>query len=474
MDIQRDAGAAGGFSGIRDQRPPIHRGVVFTIVGLALLMMSIDNTIVATALYSLRVGLHTTIDLVGWTITAYSLGFVVMLPITGKLSEQFGCRKVFLCSVIAFTVASLCCGLADNIYVLIALRGLQAIGGAGFTPSATEIIVKYFGDARDRAISLFGSIFSIGIMIGPIFGGLFVSYWTWRGIFLVNVPIGIAVAVLALRYIPRDEPRAEGPRPGMDAVGMALLGGGLLSGMFAVSYLAERNADAWSPVFVIPLAIAFVAVWMFFRHINRTKSPFITPRLISGQGFGAVNLFNGLYGGVTGGVVALIPLYAWSRYGINELHSSTLLIAQGAASILLSIAGAFALRRTGYRLPLYIGGVVNAAGMLMLAFSPAPAITPYVWLAGSALLIGIGRGVNNPASRNAGMQLAPESSSTLAALRTMTMQIGTIITVSVDTAILAGAQDPGHTQAWLFGLTGALLLVALPMIHLVPEHRGSW
>jgi MFS family permease len=458
MDIQRDAGAAGGFSGIRDQRPPIHRGVVFTIVGLALLMMSIDNTIVATALYSLRVGLHTTIDWVGWTITAYSLGFVVMLPITGKLSEQFGCRKVFLCSVIAFTVASLCCGLADNIYVLIALRGLQAIGGAGFTPSATEIIVKYFGDARDRAISLFGSIFSIGIMIGPIFGGLFVSYWTWRGIFLVNVPIGIAVAILALRYIPRDEPRAEGPRPGMDTVGMALLGGGLLSGMFAVSYLAERNADAWSPVFVIPLAVAFVAVWMFFRHINRTKSPFITPRLISGHGFGAVNLFNGLYGGVTGGVVALIPLYAWSRYGINELHSSTLLIAQGAASILLSIAGAFALRRTGYRLPL----------------SPAPAITPYVWLAGSALLIGIGRGVNNPASRNAGMQLAPESSSTLAALRTMTMQIGTIITVSVDTAILAGAQDPGHTQAWLFGLTGALLLVALPMIHLVPEHRGSW
>src|SRR5580658_2831277 len=224
-------GAARGESG------PIHRGVVFAIVGLALLMMSIDSTIVATALHSLRIGLHTSIDWAGWTITAYALGFVVVLPISGKLSEQYGCRRVFLGSVVAFTIASLCCGLADNIYVLVALRGLQAAGGAGFTPSATEIIVNYFGDARDRAVSLFGSIFSIGAMIGPIFGGLFVSYWTWRGIFLVNVPIGIAVAVLAIRYIPRDESRAEGPRPRMDIVGMALLGGGLLSGMLAVSYL---------------------------------------------------------------------------------------------------------------------------------------------------------------------------------------------------------------------------------------------
>jgi hypothetical protein len=244
--------------------------------------------------------------------------------------------------------------------------------------------------------------------------------------------------------------------------------------MLAVSYLAEKNADAWSPVFLIPMATAIVALWMFFRHINRSAHPFIAPKLISGPGFGAVNLFNGLYGGVTGGVVALIPLYAWTRYGINELHSSTLLIAQGAASIVLSIVGAFALRRTGYRLPLYIGGAVNAAGMLLLALNPVGAITPYAWLAVSALLLGIGRGVNNPASRNAGIQLAPESSSTLAALRTMSMQIGMIVTVSVDTAILASSQDPALTQAWLFALAGPLLIVALPLITRVPEHRGAW
>jgi MFS family permease len=123
---------------------------------------------------------------------------------------------------------------------------------------------------------------------------------------------------------------------------------------------------------------------------------------------------------------------------------------------------------------MYVGGVVIAAGMLLLAISPAAGIPPYLWLAGSACLVGIGRGANNPASRNAGLQLAPEQSSTLAALRTMCMQIGTIITISVDTAILASSHDPGGIQAWLFAANAALLIVALPLIARVPEHHGSW
>ncbi len=474
MSVQDEARTANGILSPRSESQPIHRGVVFAVVALTLLMMSIDSTIVATALQSLRHGLRTSIDWAGWTITVYALGFVVMLPVSGKLSERYGCRRVFLGSVVAFTIASLCCGLADNIYVLIALRGLQAAGGAGFTPSATEIIVDYFGDVRDRAVSMFGSIFSVGSMIGPIFGGLFVTYWTWRGIFLVNVPIGVAVIVLALYYVPPDRPRKAGASASMDVSGMALLGCGLLSGMLAVSYLAARNAHAWSFEFVIPLAFAIVALSMFFRHINRLAHPFIAPRLISGPGFGPVNLVNGLYGGITSGVVALVPLYAMNRYDISALSSGTLLIAQGAAAIIFSTAAVFVLRRTGYRRPLYVGAAVIVIGMLLLALRPIAGIPPYAWLAGSAFLVGLGRGANNPASRNAGLQLAPEHASTLAALRTMCMAIGTIVTISIDTAILASSHDPGRTQAWLFAAIAALFVVALPLITRVPEHRGSW
>jgi MFS family permease len=474
MSIGYQAGGADGSSVPPGESRPVHRVLVFTIVALPLAMMSVDSTIIATALHSLQSGLQTSINWAGWTITAYSFGFVLMLPISGKLSERYGRRRVFLGSVIAFTAASMCCGLANDIYVLIALRALQAAGGAGFTPSATGIVVDYFGDARDRAVSLFGSIFPIGAMIGPIFGGLFVTYWTWRGIFFVNVPFGVAVVVLALRYIPRDGSPARGSNTRMDAIGIALLGAGVLAGMFAASYLGERNAHPWSLAFVVPLAIAFCALWMFFRHISHSAQPFIAPRLIHGHGFGPVNLVNGLYGGVTAGVVTLVPLYASNRYGINALDSGTLLIAEGVAAIILGIAAAMGLRRTGHRPPLYGGSIVIATGMLLLAVTPVAGIPPYAWLAASAFLVGAGYGTINPASRNAGLQLAPEHSSTLAALRSMCMQIGSIIAVSIATATLASSVDPGRTQAWVYVTTALVLVAALPLISRVPEHHGSW
>jgi EmrB/QacA subfamily drug resistance transporter len=474
MTVQHSAGGADGVLSPARESEPVRRALVFTIVVLALLMMSVDATIVATALDSLQRGLQTSINWAGWTITAYSFGFVLMLPISGNLCERYGRRRVFLGSVIAFTAASLCCGLADNIYVLVALRAIQAAGGAGFTPSATGIVVDHFGDARDRAVSLFGSIFSIGAMIGPIFGGLFVSYWSWRGVFFVNVPIGVVIIVLALRYVPRDRAGAGETYPRMDTTGMALLGSGLLAGMLAASCLGEKNAHVWSPAFMVPLAIAIAALWIFFRHISHAAHPFIAPRLIHGSGFGVVNLLNVLYGGATAGMVALVPLYAINRYGFNALESGTLLIAQGAAAIILSVAAALALRRTGHRPPLYVGGVVIATGTLLLALSPLAGVPPYAWLAGSAFLVGAGSGAINPASRNAGLQLAPEHSSTLAALRSMGRQIGAIIAISIATAIIASADDPGRMQAWVYVMAALLIVAALPLIARVPEHHGSW
>ena len=474
MSARHDAHGADEFLNPPEKSPPVRRVLIFAIVALALLMMSIDTTIVSTALDSLQRGLNTSINWAGWTITAYSFGFVLMLPISGKLSERYGRRRVFLGSVVAFTAASLCCGLADNIYVLVALRAVQAAGGAGFTPSATAIVVDHFGDARDRAVSLFGSIFPIGAMIGPIFGGLFVSYWSWRGVFFVNVPIGVAIVALTLRYVPRDRLGIARSHATMDVPGMMLLGCGLLAGMFAASSLGERDAHAPWLTFAVSLVIAIVALGMFFRHINRSAHPFIAPRLIHGPDFGPVNLVNGLFGGVTFGVVALIPLYATNRYGLNALDSGTLLIAQGVAAIILSVGAALVLRRTGHRPPLYVGGIVIAIGMLLLALGPVAGISSYIWLAGSAFLVGAGAGVINPASRNAGLQLAPERSSTIAALRSMCLQIGTMITISIATAILANSDNAGDVQAWVNVVAALLLVAALPLVTRKPEYHGSW
>ena len=455
--------------------PPGRRNLVFAIVALALLMMSIDATIVATVLHTLQHGLGTTINRAGWTITAYALGFVLMLPVSGKLAQRHGNRRVLLLSVAVFTVASLCCGLADNIFLLIALRAVQAAGGAGITPAATGVIVNHFGAARDRGISLFGSITPTGAMIGPIFGGLLAAHWSWRAVFFVNVPVGIVVIVLGLLFVPRDPPRPREVHESMDFPGMALLGAALFAAMFGASYLGEVHARAHVAVAAIALAIAAAVLWRFFHHVGRVAEPFVLPRLIYGKGFGAANFVNIVYPGITAGAAALIPLYATNRYGIGVVPSGTLLVAQGVAAIGCSIICAMALRRTGNRLPLYAGGGAIACGMLLLALRPL-GVSPWLWLAGAAFVIGIGSGTVSPPSRNAGLQLAPEQSATLAALRTVALQVGTIATVSIATALIAatGAED-GIAQAWFYVATALVIVAGMPLVvPRVPEHRGAW
>lgn len=449
------------------------RVLIFTVVGMALLMSSLDGTIVATALHAIQRGLHTSINWTGWTITAYSVGMVLMLSLAGRLSVHHGRRRFFLFSVVLFAVASLCCGLATNIYLLIGLRALQAAGGAGFAPSATAIIVENFGSSRDKAVGLFGSIFSIGWMIGPIFGGLFVAYWSWRGIFFVNVPIGALLVFLCLRYVPRDARRQTDEHSPLDLTGMILVGIGVLSLMVGISELGESGTGLWSPPVIVPVVVGLVGLGQFARHIRAAADPFIAPRLIAGRGFAAVNVINVVYGGATSGLVALVPLYAIERYHIDVLSSGTLLVAEGAAVVVTSTLAAMGLRRTGYRLPLYLGYAVNLVGIAALALDPS-GISPYAWLAIASCVIGIGSGLSDPASRNAGLQLAPGKSSTIAALRSTGRQFGSIMAISITTAVLAQAAHPGKTQAVVFLAFAVLMVLCLPTIMRIPEHRGSW
>jgi EmrB/QacA subfamily drug resistance transporter len=451
----------------------VHRVAIFSVVATALLMSTLDGTIVATALHSIQHGLNASINWTSWVITAYSVGLVLALSLAGKLSDWLGRRRFFLISVVVFAGASLCCGLATNIFLLIALRVIQAAGGAGFTPSATGIITDTFGDSRDKAVGLFGSMFPIGSMIGPVFGGLFVTYWSWRGIFFVNVPIGILLIVFCLRYVPRDHREQGRARLPVDVPGLALLGTGALALMLGISYLGEAGASAASPLFIVPMVIGVACLALFGRHIRRAPNPFIAPRLIGGRGFGAVNVINILYGGGVAGMLALIPLYAVNRYHMSALASGTLLTAEGIAVIVLSGLAVMALRRTGYRWPLYIGSACIALGTAGLAFRPA-GFSPYAWLAITACVMGIGSGVSSPASRNAGLQLAPDQSAAVAALRSTGRQVGQIGAVSVTTAIIAQSAVPGELQAKVFVAFAILLAVCLPVIARVPEHRGSW
>jgi len=180
--------------------PLDRRRLVFAIVSIGLFMASIDQTIVATALPAIERELHATINWSGWTISIYALGQVIAMPMAGKISDMYGRKKVFMISAAIFTLSSLCCGFAGNMAFLLLARFIQALGGGAFMPSATGIVSDHFGAERDRATGMFTSILPVGGMIGPVLGGLFVTYWSWRGIFLVNVPIGLVQARVFLVF----------------------------------------------------------------------------------------------------------------------------------------------------------------------------------------------------------------------------------------------------------------------------------
>jgi EmrB/QacA subfamily drug resistance transporter len=451
--------------------PHPHRRMIFTIVSVGMLMASIDQTIVATALPALQHDLHTQINWASWTITVYALGRVLVLPLAGRLSDQYGRRTVFLWAIVVFTVASLCCGLVDNITWLIVLRAVQAIGGATFMPSATGMVADSFGAGRDRAVSMFTSFNPIGGIIGPVLGGIFVTYWSWRGIFLVNVPIGIVLIGFALKYIPRND--TSSARAKLDVTGMVTLGVAILASMLGISYLGGSDASLASPRFFAPIVVAIIAFVLFARNTRRSATPFIPPRLLHGSGFGVMNVINFLYGSAAFGFAALVPLYATQRFGIRSLESGTLLSARAIGIIAASTVATMLLRRTGYRWPMAVGFSVTAGGLLAMAASPI-GLSPYTWLALAAALTGLGMGVASPATNNASLQLAPEHVAAIAGLRGMFRQAGSITAVSVTTAILARSAHPGLTQGHIFAVFAVVMLCTLPFMRLVPEHRGGW
>jgi EmrB/QacA subfamily drug resistance transporter len=465
-----------GSEGQKDRRK-----LIFAIVSIGLFMASVDQTIVATALPAIEKELHATINWSGWTISIYALGQVIAMPMAGKISDMYGRKKVFMISAAVFTLASLCCGFAPNIAVLLLARFIQALGGGAFMPSATGIVSDHFGEQRDRAVGMFTSIFPIGGIIGPILGGLFVSYWTWRGIFLVNVPIGIVLILLTGRFIPASALR---PSSHIDVRGILLLAGAITTGMFGITYLGSGTVPLYSPVFLGGVACAVICCFLFVRHSKRDAAPFVPYQLLRGRGFGIMNLINYLYGAAALGFAALVPLYATDRYGISALGSGTLLTARAVGMIAIAGVATMALRRTGYRWPMVLGFLVLAAGLVLMWVS-AP-FSPYAWLAIGAAVTGLGMGLSVPASNNASLQLAPDQVAAIAGLRGMFRQSGAITAVAVTTAIIArsagtaaaagttASASAGAVQAHVFLVFAAILVLTVPLIRLVPEHHGSW
>ncbi len=440
--------------------------MVFGIVSLALFMSAVDATIVATGLPTIGHALHARLNWTSWTMTAYQLGLVVAMPVAGRIADALGRTRVFIVSAAVFTVSSLACGLSDNISLLIVFRVVQALGGGAFVPAATGIVADVYGERRDEAVGLFSSVFPLGALVGPILGGIIVSTWSWRGVFLVNVPVGVVFTLLALRYLPRAAP--GGGR--VDLAGAGLLGTAVLAAMLGITRLGDPGTTLFSVGVLGPLLLAGAAGTVLVWHCARRSDPVIPIRLLVERSFAAMNGINLVWGACAIGFGSLVPLFAEDRFHMTPLAAGTLLTARALGEIGVAALASLLIRRTGYRMPMIAGFLVISAGMVLLALPPE-AMSPALWLGVGSTLTGIGTGASAPAANNASLQLAPEDIGAITGLRGASRQAGAIIAVALATSLMARSSAHALTLGHAFNVLALGLVLVTPFVFIVPERE---
>jgi len=347
-------------------RPADRRSVLLVVSGLMLVMLlaSLDQTIVSTALPTI-VGELGGLEHLSWVVTAYLLAVTIVTPLYGKLGDLYG-RKIVLQGALAiFLVGSVLCGLAQGMTELIAFRAIQGLGGGGLMVSAQAAI----GDVvppreRGKWTGLFGAVFGISSIAGPLIGGFLTTNASWRWIFYVNVPLGlVALGVLAVT-LPGKRERVE---HSIDYVGTALLAAAL-SALVLATTLGGTSYD-WNSPFIIAMGvIAVVGIAAFVAAERRAKEPILPPSLFRNRVFtvtSAVGLVVGfaLFGGLT-----FLPLFQQVVRGDSPTESGLQLLPVMAGLLFTSILSGQVITRTGrYRWFPIAGTALGTVGLLLLA-----------------------------------------------------------------------------------------------------------
>jgi len=362
--------------------------IAATVLGSSMAML--DATVVNVALPTIGNELHTSLAGLQWVVTAYTLTLAGLILLGGALGDRFGRRRVFLIGVTWFALSSALCGLAPNIGVLIAARALQGIGGALLTPGSLAIIQSTFAaDDRPRAIGAWSGLGGVAGAIGPFLGGWIVGSIGWRWIFLLNLPLAVAVLIVTSRHVPESrDPTAQGRFDIAGAVLAALALAGITDALIEAPSASLLGS-------VVP-ALGGVAAGVAFVVLERRRGrhpervpPMLPLGIFSSRQFTAINLITFVVYGAMGAVFFLLVLDLQVVAGFTPLQAGISLLPSTAALLLLSSrAGALA-QRFGPRW-LMTGGLLLAAAGLALLTRIGPNTSYVADVLPAVLLFGIG------------------------------------------------------------------------------------
>ncbi|MFD8222765.1 MFS transporter [Streptomyces massasporeus] len=389
-----------------------------TVLGSSMAML--DSTVVNVALPRIGRDLDANLSALQWTVNAYMVTLAGLILLGGALGDRFGRRKVFVVGVVWFALASLLCGIAPNAGVLIAARALQGVGGALLTPGSLALIqASFHPDDRGRAVGLWSGFGGIGAAVGPFVGGWLVDGPGWRWVFLLNVPLALVCVPVALRHVPES---GDGSAHGRFDVLGAVLGALALA---LVTYALIEAGEGG--LVVVVSAVAGLAAAVAFVVVERRRSdPMMPLDIFASRQFTAVNLVTLCVYAALGGFFFLAALQLQVVVGYSALAAGTALLPTTVLMLLLSARSGELADRIGPRIPLTVGPLLCAAGMLlMLRVGPGASyvvdVLPALVVLGLGLVTlvapltatvlgsvsvvraGLASGINNAAARAAGL-----------------------------------------------------------------------
>jgi EmrB/QacA subfamily drug resistance transporter len=325
-------------------------------------MALLDGTIVNIALPRLGRDLDATLDILQWTVNAYMLTLTGLILLGGGLGDRYGRRRIFLVGVVWFALASAVCGIAPNSEVLIAARALQGVGGALLTPGSLALVQSTFRqEDRAKAVGAWSGLGGVAGAVGPFLGGWLVDGPGWRWIFLINLPLAAAVILVALRHVP--ESRDPGASGDFDVRGATLAALSLAGVTYALI-----AASGHEPVTAIgvPAIVGVVCGAVFIQVERRHARPMLPLGIFSVRLFSAVNIVTLFLYAAIGGVFFILPVQLQTAAGYSAFQAGVSTLPVTLLMLVLSApAGALA-QRIGPRLPLTLGPLITAAGLLLL------------------------------------------------------------------------------------------------------------